>query len=143
MSRRKAQEAFEEYAETRDRILGHASQRADWAGEGPAQGRNYRDEADKNIREKWKARADRQAAKAARVRRSADRIEEVAQPRKEWELRYAIDSGPAPVEVVWTLDQVEVAERGDFRLGPVDLVVARGERWGLVGDETGRGRRPC
>ena len=29
-------------------------------------------------------------ARAARVKRSVDRLEEVAQPRKEWELRYAI-----------------------------------------------------
>ena len=80
---------------TRDRILGHASQRADWADEGAAQRQAQRDEADKNIREKCRARADRQAAKAARVRRAADRLEAVDQPRKEWELRYAIDAGPA------------------------------------------------
>ena len=57
----------------------------------------------------------------------------VEQPRKEWELRYSIAAGPASADVVWTLDRAEVA-RGDFRLGPVDLTVARGDRVALAGD---------
>ena len=57
----------------------------------------------------------------------------MAQPRKEWELRYSIAAGPASAEVVWTLDRVEVT-RGDFHLGPLDLTVARGDRLALAGD---------
>ena len=132
LERRQAREAFEEYAGTRDRLVAQARQRADWAATGR---RNVArgDEPDKHIREKHKARADRQAGKAARIRQSADRLQEVAQPRKEWELRYAIATGPESAEVVWTLDRVEVT-RGDFRLGPVDLTVARGDRLALAGD---------
>ena len=130
--RRRARAAFEEYAETRDGVLADARQRADWAARG-ARNVRHRDEPDKNIREKHRARADRQAAKAARLRRSVDRLEEVAEPRKEWELRYTIEAGPPPAEVVWTLDGVEVT-RGGFRLGPVDLTVARGDRLAVSGD---------
>jgi ATPase subunit of ABC transporter with duplicated ATPase domains len=131
LDRRQAREAFEEYAGTRDRLLAQSRQRADWAAKGlrnVARG----DEPDKHIREKFKARADRQAGKAARVKRSVDRLEEVAQPRKEWELRYALDAGSPSADVVWTLDRVEV-ERGDFRLGPIDLTVDRGDRLALAG----------
>ena len=62
-----------------------------------------------------------------RIRKAADRLEAVAQPRKEWELRYSIAAGPASADVVGTLDRVEVG-RGDFHLGPLDLTVARGDR---------------
>ncbi len=132
LERRQAREAFEEYAGTRDRILTQSRQRADWAEKGR---RNVKrsDEADKNIREKHKARADRQAAKAARLQRSADRLEEVPQPRKEWELRYTIDPGAESAEVVWTLDRL-VLRRDEFELGPIDLTVSRGDRLLLAGD---------
>ena len=132
LARRQAREAYEEYADSRDRLVAQSRQRADWADRGR---RNVAggDEPDKHIREKFKARADRQAGKAGRLRRAADRLEAVAQPRKEWELRYSIAAGPAPADVVWTLDRVEV-DRGGFHLGPLDLTVAAGDRLALAGD---------
>ena len=132
LERRQAREAFEEYAETRDRLLGQSRQRADWADKGLSNIKRS-GEADKHIREKHRARADRQAAKAARIHRAADRLAVVDQPRKEWELRYAIDAGPESAEVVWTLDRV-VLRRGEFELGPIDLTVSRGDRLLLAGD---------
>jgi ATPase subunit of ABC transporter with duplicated ATPase domains len=132
VERRQAREAFEEYAETRDGLLAQSRQREDWAARG-LRNTARRDEPDKNIREKHRARADRQAGKAARLRRSVDRLDEVAQPRKEWELRYTLEAGAPSAEVVWTLDGVEVT-RGDFHLGPIDLTVARGDRLAVSGD---------
>ena len=132
LSRQQAREAYEEYADSRDRLVAQSRQRADWAAKGRrnvAEG----DEPDKHIREKLKARADRQAGKAGRLRKAVDRLDEVAQPRKEWELRYSIAAGPAPADVVWTLERVEV-DRGTFHLGPVDLTVAAGDRLTLAGD---------
>jgi ATPase subunit of ABC transporter with duplicated ATPase domains len=132
VERRHAREAFEEYAETRDNLLGQARQRTDWADQGRrkvARG----SEPDKHVREKHRARADRQAAKGARVKKAADRLDVVAQPRKEWELRYSIDAGPSSADVVWTLDRV-AADRDGFRLGPIDLTVARGDRIAIAGD---------
>ena len=144
LERRHAREAFEEYAGSRDNLLGQSRQRADWADKGL---RNIArsGETDKHIREKHRARADRQAGKAARLKRQVDRLEVVNQPRKEWELRYSIDSGAASAEVVWLLQGVEVT-RGDFHLGPIDLAVERGDRVALRGT-TGPGRArfsaPC
>ncbi len=132
LERRHAREAFEEYAGSRDHLLAQSRQRADWADKGL---RNLArsGEGDKHIREKHRARADRQAGKAARLKRQVDRLEPVDQPRKEWELRYSIDSGSASAEVVWTLQAVEVT-RGDFHLGPIDLTVERGDRLAVSGD---------
>ena len=132
LERRRAREAFEEYAGSRDHLLAQSRQRADWADKGL---RNLArsGEADKHVREKHRARADRQAWKAARLKRQVDRLEAVDQPRKEWELRYSIDSGSASADVVWMLQGVEVV-RGDFRLGPIDLTIAQGDRIVVTGD---------
>src|SRR4029078_13159229 len=71
LGRRQAREAFEEYAGARDQLVAQARQRAGWAAKGH---RNVAtgDEPDKHIREKFKARADRQAGKAARNRQVLD-----------------------------------------------------------------------
>ena len=132
LDRRHARAAFEEYAEARDHLVGRARQRTEWATRGR---RNVAGgaEPDKHVREKHRARADRQAGKAGQLRRAADRLEVVDQPRKEWQLRYRLEAGSPSAEVVWTLDRAEV-HRGDFHLGPVDLTVERGERLAVTGD---------
>ena len=95
LARAHAWEAYEGYAAERDSLLAQSRQRHDWADRGR---RNVAlgKEPDKHIREKHKARADRQAAKGGRLERAADRLDAVEQPRKEWQLRYAITEG-APV----------------------------------------------
>jgi len=130
--RRHARAAYETFAGQRDDLVAQASRRDDWAAKGH---RNVASggETDKHIREKHKARADRQSAKASRLRRAVDRLDVVEQPRKEWELRYSISPGSEPAAVVATLDRAEVVRDG-FRLGPVDLTVARGDRIAVAGD---------
>ena len=96
LQRRQAREAFEEYAGARDNLAAQARQRAEWAAKGRRQVAAG-GEPDKHQREKFKARADRQGAKSARLKRPVDRLDVVDQPRKEWELRYSIAvRGPRP-----------------------------------------------
>ncbi len=130
--RRQAWSAYETYAARRDDLVAQARRRDEWAAHGQ---RNVSSggEPDKHIREKHRARADRQAAKGSRLRAAAERLEVVEQPRKEWELRYTITPGPEPAAVVATLDRA-VVERDGFRLGPVDLTVGRGDRVAISGD---------
>ncbi|GAA2147314.1 ABC-F family ATP-binding cassette domain-containing protein [Nocardioides koreensis] len=132
LTRRHAREAYDTYAAQRDDLLAQARRRDDWATKGH---RNVArgGEPDKHVREKHRARADRQSAKAARLKNAVDRLDVVEQPRKEWELRYSITPGPEPAAVVATLDGAEVVRDG-FRLGPVDLTVARGDRVAIAGD---------
>ncbi len=77
-------------------------------------------------------RARRMDQRAARVRDSVQRLPEVEQPRKEWDLRYTITEAPASADVVLTLDKL-VARNGAFTVGPVSAQVGRGERVALVG----------
>jgi len=130
--RRQASEAYETYAGQRDDLVAQARRRDGWAAQGHRNVANG-GEPDKHIREKHKARADRQSAKASRLRKAVDRLDAVEQPRKEWELRYSINPGSEPAAVVATLDRAEVTRDG-FRLGPVDLTVARGDRIAVAGD---------
>ena len=60
------------------------------------------------------------------------RLEEVDEPRKEWELRMTIAAAPRAGAVVATL-RGAVVRRGGFTLGPVDLQVDWGDRVAITG----------
>jgi ATPase subunit of ABC transporter with duplicated ATPase domains len=60
------------------------------------------------------------------------RLEEVEEPRKEWQLEFTIGSAPRSSVVVSTLSDA-VFRQGDFTLGPVSLQVNAGERVGITG----------
>ncbi|HEX5968365.1 MAG TPA: ATP-binding cassette domain-containing protein, partial [Intrasporangium sp.] len=130
--RGQAWEAYETYAGARDSLVAQARQRHEWADKG-RRSVSTGCETDKHIREKHKARADRQAAKGARIQRAADRLQVVEQPRKEWQLRYTITEGPPSADVVAALADATV-QRGEFLLGPVSVVVGRGDRVAITGD---------
>ena len=132
--RARAQEwdAYAGYAAARDALFAQSRQRQEWAARGHRAVRSGV-EGDKHLRERDRARADRQLGKAARVARAVDRLDAVEQPRKEWQLHYAVTEGPPSAEVVATLDAA-VVRRGSFRVGPVSLVLGRGDRVALTGD---------
>ena len=131
LERDRAWEAYAAYAGRRDALLAQSRQRAEWANSGRRAVARL-EEQDKHLRERDRARADRQAAKGARAARAADRLEVVEQPRKEWQLRYTITEGDPPADVVATLEQA-VVERGGFRLGPVTLALDSGDRVAVSG----------
>lgn len=70
-----------------------------------------------------------------------ERLEEVVEPRKEWELRYEIAAAPRGSRVVATLDGAVVRLGSSdaqtagtaFTLGPVRLSVESGERIAITG----------
>ncbi|MEO7753163.1 MAG: ABC-F family ATP-binding cassette domain-containing protein [Terracoccus sp.] len=137
LARARERQAWEGYAAARDSLLAQSRQRHEWADRGRSNVARG-GEPDKHLRERHRARADRQAAKGARLERAVDRLDVAEQPRKEWQLRYAIAAGRPSADVVATLDGAVVA-RGGFRLGPVSVAVARGDRIALVG-ENGSGK---
>ncbi|MGC3995112.1 MAG: ABC-F family ATP-binding cassette domain-containing protein [Propionicimonas sp.] len=131
LARAQADEAYETYAQRRDDLAEQARRRTEWARQGRAKASRLPPGSalEKKYRED---RARRMDQRAARVRDAAERLEEVEQPRKEWELRFSIAEAPPSADVVLTLDAV-VARAGDFRVGPVSAQVARGDRVALVG----------
>jgi ATPase subunit of ABC transporter with duplicated ATPase domains len=130
--RQHAREAFEEYAETKaDLTTRMRSQRA-WAVQGVAkEKRNPRDK-DKAQRDFRINRTEKQASKVRATERLIERLDEVEEPRKEWQLQMEIAAAPRSGSVVATLNRA-VVRRGAFTLGPVDLTLSYGDRVAVVG----------
>ena len=131
VARRAAWERFEDYDTKRRGLAGRAQREREWAAQGLSKAKRS-DERDKFIRHFKVNQTEQLAGRAARTERAIERLEAVDKPRDPWQLRLAVTSAGRSGDVVGRLDGVEV-RRGGFTLGPVDLVVAAGERIALVG----------
>ena len=131
VARRRARERFEEYDGARRDLLRRRQREREWAVRGRAKVRRS-DESDKFVRAHRVDQTEQLAARSARTDRMIDRLEAVEEPRERWELRYSIPDVERSGDVVATLDGA-VVERGPFRLGPVDLDVAYGDRIAILG----------
>jgi ATPase subunit of ABC transporter with duplicated ATPase domains len=81
--------------------------------------------------------ADRRATHALETKvRQAERLlgrnELPEKPFEPWELRLSLDAAERPGDLVLVLDAA-VAQRGAFRLGPIDVDLAPGERVSVTG----------
>ena len=131
LARQHAEQAYADYADQRAALIEQARRKTEWASRGRAKAAALGPGAklEKKYRED---RARRMDQRAARVRDAVERLDEVGQPRKEWQLRIAIQpAAPSPAVVV-SLDSVVVGH-ADFSVGPVTGQVLRGDRVALVG----------
>jgi ATPase subunit of ABC transporter with duplicated ATPase domains len=76
--------------------------------------------------------SEKQAQKVRQMESRIARLDEVEEPRKEWQLEFTIGSAPRSSAVVATLSDA-VFSQGDFTLGPVSLQVTGGDRIGITG----------
>ncbi|WP_420832081.1 ABC-F family ATP-binding cassette domain-containing protein [Nocardia huaxiensis] len=134
IARRHAREAYDEYADTKAGLESRALMQRNWLEHGV---RNSRRKAKGGDSDKLgrKARAEsteKQASKIKQTLKRIERLDEVEEPRKEWELRMTIASAPRSGSIVATLSNATVA-RGDFTLGPVTVQVDFGDRIVLTG----------
>ncbi len=131
-ARVRAEQEYAEYAARRDGLTERARRMKEWARAGARRAGNPADEPDKNIRWREVQRSQRTGAKAAALVRAAERLDPVDEPRDPWELRLTIARAGRGSEVVFSLRDA-VVERGDVRLGPVNLTIGAGERVRLTG----------
>ena len=134
--RARAAEAYETYAATRDELIERARRQKEWARSGERSARSAatrRKEPDKSIRRGMVEGAQHQAARAAATLRAAERLEPVAEPRKEWELRLRFGAAERSGEIVAVLSEA-VVRRGTFQLGPVSLQLNWADRMLIQGD---------
>ena len=77
-------------------------------------------------------RSEKQASKVRASEKAIERLDEVDKPWQRWELQLRFGGGERSGDVTVRLDRATL-QRGGFRLGPLDLELAWGERVALVG----------
>ncbi|WP_341925850.1 ABC-F family ATP-binding cassette domain-containing protein [Nocardioides psychrotolerans] len=130
--RRHAREAYEQFADTKADLVSRARTQREWSSQGVRNAMKKSPDNDKIRRKAQGESSEKQAQKVRQMESRIARLDEVEEPRKEWELRFAIAAAPRSSTVVATLDQVTLA-RGGFDFGPVSVQVNAGDRIGITG----------
>ncbi|MFF0310492.1 ABC-F family ATP-binding cassette domain-containing protein [Streptosporangium sp. NPDC004379] len=132
IARQRARDAYDEYEGTVTALRQRALTQRAWMEKGVKNARRKATDNDKVGRNFRTETTEKQAAKARQTERMIERLEEVEEPRKEWELRMEIAVAPRSGAVVATL-RGAVVRRGGFTLGPVDLQIGWAERVAITG----------
>ncbi|MFO1052455.1 MAG: ATP-binding cassette domain-containing protein [Planctomycetota bacterium] len=135
-TRRHAAEAYAEYSTRRSELEERARRQRAWMQKGVKNARRKARDRDKMGRAFRVESTEQQAAKVRQTERLIDRLEEVQAPRREWRLQFSIAAAPRSGDVVAVL-RGAVAERGLFRLGPVDLRLLARDRVAITGPNGG------
>jgi ATPase subunit of ABC transporter with duplicated ATPase domains len=132
VARRHAREAYEEFAERKSDLVGRMRVQREWSSQGVRNAMRKSPDNDKIRRRAATESSEKQAQKVRQMESRIARLEEVEEPRKEWQLQLTIGSAPRSSSVVATLDEATVA-LGDFAFGPVSVQVNARERIGIMG----------
>jgi ATPase subunit of ABC transporter with duplicated ATPase domains len=130
--RRHAREAYDEFAEQKADLVRRARVQREWSSQGVRNAMKKAPDNDKNRRRAMTESSEKQAQKVRQMESRIARLDEVEEPRKEWQLQLTIAAAPRSSTVVSTLDEV-VVRQGSFTLGPVSLQVSAGDRIGITG----------
>jgi len=132
VSRRHRREEYDEFADKKADLVARARTQREWSSQGVRNAIRKSPDNDKIRRRAATESSEKQAQKVRQMESRIARMEEVAEPRKEWTLEFTIGAAPRSSSVVATLDNA-VARQGEFVLGPVSLQVDAGERIGITG----------
>ncbi len=132
VAKRHARERYEEFANTKADLVSRARTQREWSSQGVRNAMKKNPDNDKIRRAASVESSEKQAQKVRQMESRIARLDEVEEPRKEWQLQFSIGQAPRSSSVVATLRDV-VAHQGDFTLGPVNLQLNAGERIGITG----------
>ena len=132
VGRRHRREQYDEFAEKKADLVARARTQREWSSQGVRNAMRKSPDNDKIRRRAATESSEKQAQKVRQMESRIARLEEVAEPRKEWTLEFTIGAAPRSSSVVATLDNA-VVRQGDFVLGPVSVQVDAGERIGITG----------
>ncbi|NKY95095.1 ABC-F family ATP-binding cassette domain-containing protein [Gordonia sputi] len=132
VARRHRREEYEEFAEKKADLVARARTQREWSSQGVRNAMRKAPDNDKIRRRAASESSEKQAQKVRQMESRIARLDEVAEPRKEWVLEFTIGSAPRSSSVVATVANA-VVRQGDFTLGPVSLQVNAGERIGITG----------
>jgi len=131
-ARRHAEDAYEDFVATRERLQDRARAQRQWSQQGVRKEKRSPRDNDKAQRDFRINASERNAAKVRISEKALDRLVDVEKPWEGWDLRFDVATAARSGDVVMRLDRA-VVERGDFTLGPVDLEVGWAERVAIVG----------
>ncbi|MGK9146541.1 ATP-binding cassette domain-containing protein [Plantibacter flavus] len=132
VARRHAREAYDEFADKKADLVGRARVQREWSSQGVRNAMRKAPDNDKIRRKASAESSEKQAQKVRQMESRIARLDEVEEPRKEWQLQFTIGAAPRSSTVVATLSQA-VVRQGDFTLGPLSLQVNVGDRIGITG----------
>jgi ATPase subunit of ABC transporter with duplicated ATPase domains len=130
--RRRREQAYASYQEAsaeRARLEAAARQKRDWA---QSRRGERRTDNDKALAGRRKERATAGATKAKAIERRIERLGDPEKPWEGWDLRMSLRSGHRSGTMAASIAGA-VAQRGRFRLGPVDLELRWRDRLALTG----------
>ncbi|MFG6491480.1 ABC-F family ATP-binding cassette domain-containing protein [Microbacterium sp. P03] len=131
-ARRQAREKYDEFADKKADLVARARTQREWSSQGVRNAMKKAPDNDKIRRKASVESSEKQAQKVRQMESRIARLDEVDEPRKEWQLEFTIGSAPRSSSVVSTLSDA-VFRQGSFTLGPVSLQVNAGERIGITG----------
>ena len=132
VARRHAREAYDEFADKKADLVSRARTTREWSSQGVRNAMKKNPDNDKIRRKASTESSEKQARKVRQMESRIARLDEVEEPRKEWQLQLRIGTAPRSSSVVATLNEAMV-RRGAFTLGPVSVQVNAGERIGITG----------
>lgn len=131
-ARRHKRAAYDEFAEKKADLVGRARTQREWSSQGVRNAMKKSPDNDKIRRKAAAESSEKQAQKVRQMESRISRLDEVDEPRKEWQLEFTIGAAPRSSTVVSILNEA-VLRQGDFVFGPVSLQVNAGERIGITG----------
>jgi ATPase subunit of ABC transporter with duplicated ATPase domains len=132
IARQQKRDAYDEFASTKADLVSRARTQREWSSQGVRNAMKKSPDNDKIRRRAASESSEKQAQKVRQMESRIARLDEVEEPRKEWQLEFTIGSAPRSSAVVATLSNATFTQ-GDFTLGPVSLQVDGGDRIGITG----------
>ena len=136
VARRQARDRYEDYADQRADLVAQAQRQREQSVRGSVRAKRRMPDGDRAARGARIEAATKSAARVRSIESRLDRLEEVEEPRKEWQLRMSIAAAPRSGDVVATLTGA-IVRRPAFTLGPVDLAVGWADRIVITGPNGG------
>jgi ATPase subunit of ABC transporter with duplicated ATPase domains len=132
IARRHAREAYDEFADKKADLVARARVQREWSSQGVRNAMKKAPDNDKIRRKASTESSEKQAQKVRQMESRIARMDEVDEPRKEWELQFSIGEAPRSSAVVATLNAASVT-LGDFVFGPASVQVNARDRIGITG----------
>jgi ATPase subunit of ABC transporter with duplicated ATPase domains len=125
-------EAYDEFEDKRSALVQQAQRQREQSVRGALRAKRKQPDNDRAAKGARIEAATHAASRVKTIESQINRLDQVEEPRKEWQLKMSIAAAPRSGDVVAVLQQA-VVRRGDFVLGPIDLQVAYGDRVAIVG----------